>query len=56
MVQYAEYCGLEIDITDLFIQVIRALDKVYLEWCSDAASKINKINEGKANARFPNQS
>lgn len=56
IVQYAEYHGLESDITDLFIRVIRSLDIAYLDWCKKSTEKINKLNsKGKTNARFSNQ-
>ncbi len=49
IVQYAEYSGLELDITDLFIRVIRSLDLVYLNWCSEETKKLNKLNKPKGN-------
>lgn len=56
IVQYADYYGLEIDITDLFIRVVRSLDLVYLDWCKEAAEKIKNLKRGKTNARFSNTS
>lgn len=47
IVQYAEYCGLEIDITDLFIRVVRSLDSAYLDWCKEAAERIKKLKGNK---------
>lgn len=56
IVQYAEYSGLEIDMTDLFIRVMRSLDLAYLEWCNADAKRINKFNKKEMDdARFSNQ-
>lgn len=55
IVQYAEYNGLEPDITDLLIRVVRALDIEYLDWCKENTPKPEKPQRID-NARFSNQS
>ena len=57
VVQYAEHVGLEIDMTDLFIRVIRSLDKAFLEWCEGDAKRLNRLNKKDTkDARFSNKS
>lgn len=40
--RYAHHYGLEQDLIDPFIQVIRAMDVAYLEWMESEREKGNK--------------
>jgi hypothetical protein len=49
IVEYADRAGLESDVSQGFIRIIRAMDLVYLEWFSEKRQKeIDKMNRKNA--------
>lgn len=44
VIQYAQIYRLDPDLTEVFCDVIRAMDKVYLEWEAEEAEKRRKAN------------
>lgn len=51
VVEYGVRAGLDDENVDALVEIVRTMDKAYLEWCADETKRTAKIREANKGAK-----
>lgn len=51
MVQYSHWYGLEPDVAEAFVDIMREMDQTYVKYYNDEQKKKTELNKPKGNKR-----